>query len=69
MEKDLKAGKMLKYINPDADYLFFLFKNEVFKIVFYNNKENVKIKFYGDFEKMLDTANELIFNHKLQICL
>ena len=69
MEKDLKLGKTIKYINYNGDHLCFYFENEMFNVSIFKESLRIKIHFQGDFDKMLDTANELIFNHKLQICL
>lgn len=69
MEVELKNGKVYKYINANGDYLLFEYDGkECFIVYFFNEKEKTQTTFYGNFEQTLDTANELIFNHKLQIC-
>lgn len=69
MENDLKSGRLYKWINESGDYLYFEFtKSKLFVVNFQKQGEALRI-YHGDFDKMLDTANELIFNHKLQICI
>jgi hypothetical protein len=68
METQLKNGRLYKWINEYGDYLFFEYtKTTLFVISFRKQAEPIRIE-YGEFDKMLDVANEIIFNHKLQIC-
>ena len=67
MEIELKNGKVYKYINANGDHLLFEYDGkECFIVYFFNEQEKTQTTFYGNFEQTLDTANELIFNYKLQ---
>jgi hypothetical protein len=68
MENKLKNGRVYKWINEYGDYLYFECpKTKLFVVSFQKCGEPIRIE-YGEFDKMLDVANEIIFNHKLQIC-
>jgi hypothetical protein len=69
MENNLLKGTVYKWINEDGAYVIFEKKGlHGFCVDFYNANEKINIIFYANFVQCLDIANELVFNHKLQLC-